>query len=222
MGPHQNWGRLGDLEGTAQQPQQRAPQGGDVTPAPWAEIPQLRGDGGHDRTRDLPANSQREPPDTKKKVSMSVSGPSPARTASQARGSAASEPPPLPPPPPPGIFSPRLPAPLRRPGGRGRAQRALLSEPDSQPRSAAGTPGQRDSGIRTAEPDGGRGWAARPATFWGKRARGRDSRAHCRSYLTAPPTNDPYLHTTGLQGFMARQAQMAAGVQGFCPRKCTC
>lgn len=41
---------------------------------------------------DLPANSQREPPDTKKKVSMSVSGPSPGRTASQARNPAAPQP----------------------------------------------------------------------------------------------------------------------------------
>lgn len=137
---------------------------------------------------DLPANSQREPPDTKKKVSMSVSGPSLGRTASQARSPAAPEPPPL--PPPPGIFSPRLPAPLRRPGGRGRAQRALLTEPDSQPRSAAGTPGHRDSGIRTAEPAWGRGW---PPATQRSGGNGLEKGAHGR---TAAATSTLHLRTT--------------------------
>lgn len=84
---------------------------------------------------------------------MSVSRPSPAHTASQARSPAAPEPPPL--PRPPGIFSPRLPAPLRRPGGRGRAQRALLTEPDSQPRSAPGLLGKETAASELPSPTGG-------------------------------------------------------------------
>ncbi|XP_037057253.1 formin-like protein 3 isoform X2 [Peromyscus leucopus] len=146
---------------------------------------------------------------------MSASWPSPPRTASRAHSPAAPEPPlPLPPPPPPpGIFSPRLPAPLRRPGGRGRARRALLTEPDSQPRSsAAGTPGRRDSCVRTAEPGWGRGRAARPATFRAKRAGGWGGLTGALPLpLTPPPTNDPYLRTIRRQGFMARQARVAAG-----------
>lgn len=137
--------------------------------------------------RNLPANSQREPPDTRKKVSMLASGPSPGRTASRAHSPAAPEsPPPL---PPPGIFSPHLPAPLRRPGGRGRrARRALLTEPDSQPRSAAGTLGlRRDSSVRTAEPDWGEGPPARPATFRGKRVGGGRLRVHCRCHSPFHP-----------------------------------
>lgn len=170
--------------------------------------------------RNLPANSQREPPDTRKKVSMLASGPSPGRTASRAHSPAAPEsPPPL---PPPGIFSPHLPAPLRRPGGRGRARRALLKEPDSQPRSAAGTLGlRRDSCVRTAEPDWGRGRPPAPQrsgeTGWRGGAHGCIAAAiHPSTHERPLPPHDP---PPGLYG---EAGSSGSGVQDFCPRKYTC
>lgn len=154
--------------------------------------------------RDLPTNSQREPPDTKKKVSMSVSGAQPGPHCFRARSPAVPEPPPL--PPPPGIFSPRLPTPLRRPGGRGRAQSALLSRDSWAQRQLR--PNRRARW--------GRGRAASPATFggnwldWG----GGCLREHCRCHS---PTKDLYLSKTSLQGFKVRQAHVAAGSRTSVP-----
>lgn len=151
-------------------------------PQPGTKTPQRARDEGHRRGRgegeDLPENSQREPPDTRKKVSMSLSGTQmgPARpprpTAPQPQQKPRSRcrrvflaPAP---PPSPGSAAPRLRARLRCLGGRGRAPRARSApEPPSSPlpappRSRSGRSARSQPRGNRRGPGRGRGQAAEP------------------------------------------------------------
>lgn len=152
-------GGLGALKGLL-----GSPSGGTKTPSV-----RETGFGGCSQVGDLPANSQREPPETRKKVSMSVSGAGPAR-----HGLRPAAPQPRSPtaravaPPPPGIFSPR--PPLRSPppsprrcggsAGGGGASRAQEPLPTPQPPGLGRPP--RASRVRTAPASAGEGLGPAP------------------------------------------------------------
>lgn len=120
---------------------------------------------GQGQDGDLPANSQREPPETRKKVSMSVRGAGLARHSRpgpQPRSSAAQQPPRrrrvfLAPAPAPQRPLPRRRSPVRPRGGR----RALRWEP-LPARSPRGSRASQSSQARPKCRGPGRGRAAMP------------------------------------------------------------
>lgn len=158
------------------------------SPPPRIKTPQDAGDGGHRRGQggDLPVKSQREPPDTRKKVSMSanVAQPGPTRpprpAAPQPRSPAA----PAAAAPPPGIFSPRPPAPQRpaslrgcgvSAGGGGRCACSSLKPLTAPPRARSRRP-------RRSEPR-----RNRPGPGWGGGGVGLQLRPTSRPSPTSGP-----------------------------------